>query len=113
MKLLPLLLAGAALVACSPAPSEPDPRAAEIWAERMTREAVLAKLRDPASATFSNVHTRRVGTGVVTCGYVNSRNGYGGMSGPHQFVGAGSTTFLEEEVGLRDMAVVWSELCAR
>lgn len=113
MKLLPLLLAGAALVACSPAPSDPDPRAAEIWAERQTREAIAGALRDPRSAIFTDVSTRRVGTAVVTCGHVNSRNGFGGFTGPQRFVGAGSTTFLEEQVGRADMAVVWSELCAR
>lgn len=50
------------------------------------KEAVLAKLRDPASAVFTGVEScaNPYGDTFVT-GYVNSRNGFNAMSGNQRF----------------------------
>jgi hypothetical protein len=47
---------------------------------------VRSALRDPGSAEFGEVWT----VGDYTCGHVNSRNGFGGMSGMQPFYVAGS-----------------------
>lgn len=49
--------------------------------------AVRDTLRDPQSAVFTKVeYGRFFGNGTeAVCGYVNSRNGFGGMSGPKRF----------------------------
>lgn len=43
---------------------------------------VKAALRDPASAQFSDVEVE----GKIACGFVNSRNGFGGYAGQVPFV---------------------------
>lgn len=46
------------------------------------RRAVLAELRDPASAQFRNVRRIQHDNGsTMFCGEVNARNAYGGMAG--------------------------------
>ncbi len=49
-------------------------------------EAVRRVLKDPGSATFSDVTLGWFGSGVEgVCGKVNARNSFGGMSGPKPF----------------------------
>ena len=43
---------------------------------------VKAALRDPESAQFSDVEVK----GKIACGFVNSRNGFGGYAGQIPFV---------------------------
>lgn len=57
---------------------------------------VEAQLRDPDSAVFDdqrswleppNVLVRRIaGTPVIVCGWVNAKNGYGGMTGDEAYI---------------------------
>src|SRR3954471_5617049 len=47
------------------------------------KEAIRSVLRDPGSADFGK--TDQLSNGVV-CGYVNARNGFGGMTGPKEFM---------------------------
>lgn len=47
--------------------------------------AVKSQLRDPGSAEFSEVVTN----GPVACGFVNSKNGFGGYAGKVPFVVVG------------------------
>ncbi|MCV0414130.1 MAG: hypothetical protein K5831_04520 [Brevundimonas sp.] len=50
------------------------------------RGAVLAELRDPASAEFRNVRRIQHDNGsTMFCGEVNARNGYGGLAGFRRF----------------------------
>jgi hypothetical protein len=76
-------------------------------------EIVRQKVRDPDSATFRNVFFSDKSGAPVTCGEVNSRNGFGGYTGFQRFVGAGSSfgVYLEEEFVAGDFPVVWQKLC--
>lgn len=49
------------------------------------KAAVVAQLRDPSSAEFSNI---RIVGGSTVCGEVNSKNGFGGYVGKQRFFGA-------------------------
>lgn len=77
------------------------------WADAMStariEQLVRARLRDPDSAEF-----RHLGRG---CGFVNSKNGFGGMSGPTGFVvGANDhVAFREEDPKAFDL--VWQQHC--
>lgn len=75
-------------------------------------ESVKRKLKDPASAQFRDVFFHRGADGVpVTCGHVNSKNGFGGYIGYQRFVSAGKPelTWIEQQVS--DFDVVWDRLC--
>lgn len=47
------------------------------------KDLVKAKLRDPESAIFSEVTISPLS---AVCGFVNSRNGFGGMGGRSRFI---------------------------
>lgn len=49
--------------------------------------AVKSELRDPGSAEFSDVTVN----GQSACGFVNSKNGFGGYAGAQPFVATAST----------------------
>lgn len=61
---------------------------------KAVESAVREQLRDPNSATFSNV---RVVDGNIVCGEVNSKNGFGGYAGKQRFLGTftGSTAQVD------------------
>lgn len=80
-------------------------------AEGIAKDAVRARLRDPDSARFDNVKTFAKAGKVVVCGRVNSRNGYGGMSGQQRFISGGDLAFLEDEMAAGEMDQVWSAAC--
>lgn len=71
-----------ALTACTP----------EEQAKRTAYAAVKERLRDPASAEFSDTFIVRASPGIdmpeyfAACGWVNARNGFGGMAGRSRFV---------------------------
>lgn len=70
-----------------------------------------AELRDPESAEFSDVDVHGIST---VCGRVNSRNGFGGMSGSQRFVATKSAVFLEEQqeaVIPGHFAGFWQQMC--
>jgi hypothetical protein len=76
-------------------------------------DAVRSRLKDPRSAEFKKVYFRRGSDGIpMTCGQVNSKNGFGGMTGFQHFISAGreDLTFLEEDVD--GFAQLWSRFCA-
>ncbi|MGE7204923.1 hypothetical protein ACQKJZ_04500 [Sphingomonas sp. NPDC019816] len=75
-------------------------------AQRMVRNM----LKDPSSAEFSEVHTGWSSGTPVTCGYVNSRNGFGGMTGRQRFI-SGNVTALEESMAPGEMGKVWDRMC--
>ena len=47
---------------------------------------------------------------AIICGYVNSRNGFGGMTGPQRFI-AGGTVLIEEQVTAEQMQSAWNDFC--
>ncbi|MGY4398083.1 hypothetical protein ACVWZA_003285 [Sphingomonas sp. UYAg733] len=76
------------------------------------QDRVKAELRDPASAEFSDVDVKGVRT---VCGRVNSRNGFGGMSGAQRFVVTRDKVFLEEQeesVVPGSFPGFWQQVCA-
>ena len=77
------------------------------------KDAVRQKLKDPQSAQFQKVFFHRGKDNIpMTCGEVNSKNGFGGYTGFQRFVSAGreDATFVEAEV-TSDFAMVWSRFC--
>jgi len=78
----------------------------EVYAQGEIRE----RLKDPKSAEFTNVHVYRGGGVTAVCGYVNSKNSFGGMTGRQRFIVAG-VTVLEEEMEDGGMQDVWSRFC--
>lgn len=83
-----------------------------IEAEMVAKELIKPRLRDPSSATFSNITFQQATSsrGIIICGHVNSKNGFGGMTGPQRFV-TGGTVVVEEEVGQANMDIMWAEFC--
>jgi hypothetical protein len=77
--------------------------------------AVLDKLKDPSSAKFQNMffHMATISKKKVpmSCGEVNSRNGFGGYNGYRRYISAGypELTYLEEEV--TDFNKAWKLMC--
>jgi len=90
----------------------PEPTEAERAAEERSlapyraQRLVKAVLRDPESAEF-----RHVKPGV--CGYVNARNGFGGMSGFQRFVitDAGPVLETHPQLNLSAFNRLWRENC--
>lgn len=70
---------------------------------------VKSLLRDPDSVRFSGMTVYREPARVV-CGYVNSRNGFGGMSSEQRFV-SGSVTAIEEQMKPGEMDKLWPQVC--
>jgi hypothetical protein len=73
---------------CNQAPTAEDRRQAQIIADEADAEAaVKARLRAPQSATFSREQDLVGGSGArLVCGYVNAKNGFGGLNGDEKFV---------------------------
>ena len=85
----------------------------KMMLEQMAKQKVRAILRDPGSAQFSGLIAKpstEEGRGIV-CGYVNSRNGFGGMTGPQQFIVADAIFLLEEQASAAEMQRSWDLLC--
>lgn len=73
------------------------------------KRAVKSTLKDPDSAKFKGVfanYTERLG--VVACGFVNAKNGFGGYAGFRRFVSAGESVILE---GVDDLEGAWIDGC--
>lgn len=85
------------------------------WIE-VGKDAVRARLKDADSAKFRNTFFNYAvleGKKVpVSCGEVNSKNGFGAYNGFTRYVSAGEgLTFLESDVV--DFGNVWSMLCRK
>ncbi|MEM6857915.1 MAG: hypothetical protein AAF559_08590 [Pseudomonadota bacterium] len=90
------------------APLPTDEVTWKLVAERVVKE----RLRDPDSAEFSDmqVHPPTEDRAAIICGYVNSKNGFGGMTGPQRFI-AGGTVLIEEQVTAEQMQFAWDRFC--
>lgn len=80
----------------------------KLYAETVVKE----RLRDPGSAKFSDmrVYWAEVGKSATVCGYVNSKNGFGGMSGKKAFV-ASSMVIIQGDLQPAEFQEVWSTMC--
>ncbi|MDD2468785.1 MAG: hypothetical protein PHI97_32830 [Desulfobulbus sp.] len=79
-------------------------------------DAVKARIKNPSSAKFRNVHFHRSSNGIpMTCGEVNSRDGLGDYDGFQKFISAGRSdlTLLESQVQNqgRDFSSIWKRFC--
>jgi len=55
-------------------------------------ELVRAKLKDPASAQFTNVRDEK----GILCGFVNAKNELGGYTGPRAFIVSGTVVVIDD-----------------
>ena len=81
------------------------------WMER-GKDAVRSLLKDPGSAQFQDVYFHRGADGIpMTCGQVNSKNGFGGYVGYQYFISAGKPelTYLQNQVS--DFGTSWDRFC--
>lgn len=85
--------------------------AKEVTWIRVNKELLMAQLRDPGSAQFSDVRVSYKAGGPVVCGLVNAKNAFGGYTGSRRFIGAGQTmgVFLDGESD--DFPALWNMLC--
>ncbi len=81
-------------------------------AQAVAEELIKPRLKDPSSAEFSNITFKQetATRSMIICGNVNSKNGFGGMTGPQRFV-TGGTVAIEEEIGAANMDTLWKEYC--
>lgn len=93
---------------------KPDPqREAELASDMkiiIAQDRIREKLRDPDSAVFSDVRVSSRFEGVV-CGRVNSRNGFGGMSGPQRFITSAAISGFEEDFKPGEFNDTWNKMC--
>jgi len=73
-------------------------------------DAIKAKLRDPSSARFDGQQVSRRSGNPVVCGYVNAKNGFGGMSGRTRFIAGGAIAMTEDE-DREAFPLVWDRTC--
>lgn len=76
-----------------------------------SKDGVRALLKDPKSAVFQDVIYVDHLTPAV-CGKVNSRNGFGGMSGFQHFMAHGDNLIVFEKQ-MDDFGDTWNKLCVR
>ena len=92
----------------------PDP-ARERSDRSIIRESearLLSRLKDAESAKFSDVLVVRSSGKPVVCGYVNSKNGFGGYTGKRAFVAPdGGTPISEEDLDQKNFAILWNASC--
>lgn len=85
-------------------------REASEWAVNAVGErAVLARLKDPDSASFRSQFRGKSG---AACGEVNSKNSFGGYKGYQRYMASGGgLVFFEEEIAPAEFEGAWSNLC--
>lgn len=98
MRQLTTLCCALSLAACG-GPSNTQDDAGYII---VGQNQIKSRLRDAGSAEFSQVRVSRKSGTVAICGMINSKNGFGGMSGPKRFVTGGATAI--ESDGTMDAA---------
>jgi hypothetical protein len=87
----------------SPASPIEDARAQAAW---LAQQLVPKHMRDPSSAAFGHVWGINQ---YVACGYVNGRNGFGGMTGQQGFIMDGDLVLFED--GSSAFAKRWNTTC--
>lgn len=90
------------------------------FSQDVVEAAVRPVLRDPQSAIFrdlSATNDRKIGkspAGLVVCGYVNAKNGFGGYTGDKMFINFYATRMVEIEPtpNTNKFNASWNKLCA-
>lgn len=90
-----------------------DPNAEAIVNARYGAEThVERQLRDPSSAEYSEVAVYALPNGgFVTCGYVNAKNAFGGMTGRKPFFASATDAIIGEGETLSVVLAAWSQSC--
>ncbi|MGP1517355.1 MAG: hypothetical protein ACTTJV_07010 [Ottowia sp.] len=69
----------------------------EEIAVEQAKETVLFALKDPDSAKFRKITMQDFSGGKVVCGYVNSKNSYGGYNGFTKFAANTTDVIFSDE----------------
>ncbi|WP_125834597.1 hypothetical protein [Pseudomonas sp. o96-267] len=78
---------------------------------RIAQENVRKRLKDPESASFSDLF---IGQSGVPCGSVNSKNSFGGYTGYQRFLASGGgLAVLESDMSPEEFEKTWQQLCRR
>lgn len=77
---------------------------------QVAKDEVAKRLKDPASAQYEEVRVSRKSGVVAICGYVNSKNSFGGYTGRQRFISGGATA-LEEDFAPGELEVAWARAC--
>lgn len=115
MKYMLAVALAVAATGCSdgtPDPRNIKPEEAPFLAKMLAEEVIKPKLRDPDSAVFSDleIYSETDDRSIILCGKVNSKNAFGGLTGPQRFV-AGGTVVIEEQLSAAEMNVIWTTFC--
>lgn len=74
------------------------------------RQALDARLKDPASAKYASVFGYEQASGAyIFCGTVNAKNSYGGYSGTEHFVAGPGMAALASDG--KEFSGIWREMC--
>jgi hypothetical protein len=103
-----------------PTKGNDDWRTSRAFSQDVVEAAVRPQLRDPQSAIFrdlSATNDRKIGkspAGLVVCGYVNAKNGFGGYTGEKPFINFYGTmlTEIEPTPRTKKFNAAWNNLCA-
>lgn len=98
-------------------PKAPDtPKLSNGYTEDDTRAramvAVEGRLKDPHSATFSEIYVSDIAGTVSACGDVNAKNGFGGYTGSKSFIVVGRSAIFAPDLGQKAFDAMWSARCA-
>jgi hypothetical protein len=107
-------------VSAPPTKANNDWRTSRAFSQDVVEAAVRRQLRDPQSAIFrdlSATNDRKIGqspAGLVVCGYVNAKNGFGGYTGEKPFINFYGTmlTEIEPTPRTKKFNAAWNKLCA-
>lgn len=97
---------GVAAIAATPSTSRAD--ASQF--ENAAKLEAASLLKDPSSAAFKNVRTKFDGRYYTTCGYINGRNGFGGVGASARFVVA-QRSGMVRLIPDGEVHSDWSEYC--
>ena len=96
--------------AAAPAPDNPERVYRSTVLSMQAEDAVKAKLRDSASATFRHEVVVRSRNGVAVCGEVNARNDTGAYMGFTQFIVI-KAVMLRTRKNDAEFAKIWNRAC--
>lgn len=105
-----LLLVGASSVMQAKAETLSEENEA-LWIEE-NQQLLLERLKDPASAEFSDEYVSYKSGSPVVCGKVKSKNSFGGYTGSKRYMGAGKSIGAFTEDDTDEFAEVWDAACS-
>lgn len=113
MKYPMIILVPMALVGCNSS-EEADRQYKDLAYAELGKSEIVKMLRDPDSAQFGDARVSRKQGPPVICGTVNSRNGFGGMTGSKRFIAApGVMSVIEgENMTASEFSGSWNQFCS-